>query len=105
MALFHYRKSEVWWYDFRFNGRRIRESTKSTSKTLAREAERTRRRQLEESYNNIVPKQVAPMLSEAAEDLVKRKEGAVAASSLRIIRGSLRLHVLPAVGNKLVTEI
>lgn len=51
MSLF--RRGGVWWYEFYFAGQRIRESTKSTSKTVAREAERNRKRELEEGFNNI----------------------------------------------------
>jgi integrase len=43
----------VWWYRFRFAGRRIQESSKSTSKTVAKEAEKMRRRELEQAYNGI----------------------------------------------------
>ena len=43
----------VWWYDFIFAGKRIRESAKTTSKTLARMAEQKRRRELEEGFNGI----------------------------------------------------
>jgi integrase len=52
MSLF--RRGDVWWYEFWFAGRRIRESTKSASKTLAGKAEEKRRRELEEGYNNFV---------------------------------------------------
>ena len=51
MSLF--RCGDVWWYEFLFAGQRIRESTKSSSKTVAKDAERTRRRELEEGFNNI----------------------------------------------------
>ncbi|MGA9424672.1 MAG: hypothetical protein WBV33_06310, partial [Terracidiphilus sp.] len=51
MSLFP--RGDVWWYEFYFAGQRIRESTKSTSKTVAREAEKNRRRELEEGFNNI----------------------------------------------------
>ena len=50
MAIF--RRGEVWWYEFSFAGRRVRESSKSTSKTLAKTAEQKRRRELEEGFNN-----------------------------------------------------
>lgn len=43
----------VWWYDFIFAGKRIRESAKTTSKTLARMAEQKRRRELEEGFNGL----------------------------------------------------
>jgi integrase len=51
MALF--RRGEIWWYKFYFAGRLIRESSKSTSKTVAKEAEKQRRRELEAGFNNI----------------------------------------------------
>lgn len=48
-----YRRGDTWWYKFAFAGRMIRESAKTHSKTVARDAERQRRRELEEGYNNI----------------------------------------------------
>lgn len=44
------KKSAVWWYHFTFAGRRIRESSKSTRKTIAVEAEKSRRLALERAY-------------------------------------------------------
>jgi hypothetical protein len=44
-------KSKVWWYDFTFAKKRIRESAKTPLKTLARIAEKNRRRELEEGFN------------------------------------------------------
>jgi integrase len=46
----------VWWYDFIFAGKRIRESAKTTTKTLARMAEQKRRRELEEGFNGLADK-------------------------------------------------
>jgi integrase len=51
MAL--YRRGDIWWYEFRFAGRHIQESSKSPSKTLARTAQQNRRRELEQGFNNI----------------------------------------------------
>lgn len=48
-----YKRGDVWWYKFQYAGRFIRESVKSTSKTVARDAERRRRRELEEGYNDL----------------------------------------------------
>jgi integrase len=42
--------SRVWWYEFSFAGRRVRESTKTHLLTLAREAEQNRRRELERAF-------------------------------------------------------
>jgi hypothetical protein len=54
-----YKRGDVWWYKFRFGGQMIRESSKSESKTIAKEAERARRRQLEEGYNGILRREKA----------------------------------------------
>ena len=48
-----FQRGEIWWYEFWFAGQRVRESTKSTSKTVAKLAEKSRRRELEEGLNNI----------------------------------------------------
>src|SRR5215470_7439827 len=56
-----YPRGGVWWYHFRFAGQHIQESTKSKSKTVARDAERSRRRQLEESWNQIRRRQLPPL--------------------------------------------
>jgi integrase len=45
--------TKTWYYKFTFAGRVIRESAKTTSKTVAKEAEKRRRRELEEGYNGI----------------------------------------------------
>ena len=47
-----YQRGKYWWYRFRFAGERIDEPTKSTSRTVAKEAERQHRRTLEAGYNN-----------------------------------------------------
>jgi integrase len=45
--------SRTWWYSFTFDGQRIQESSKSTRKTIAKEAEEARRRQLELARNGL----------------------------------------------------
>ena len=47
------KRGEIWWYDFQFGNQRIRESTKSTSKVVAKAAEQQRRRDLEHGFHNI----------------------------------------------------
>src|SRR6202021_1051500 len=47
-----YQRGKYWWYRFRFAGERIDEPTKSTSRTVAKEAERQHRKTLEAGYNN-----------------------------------------------------
>lgn len=44
------KKQHVWWYHFTFAGRRIQESSKSTRKTIAIDAEKRRRLELERAF-------------------------------------------------------
>ena len=68
-----YRRGETWWYKFRFAGQMIRESSKSGSKTVAKDAERVRRRELEESWNQIKRRKLPPLFSLAATDWLKTR--------------------------------
>lgn len=47
------KRGSVWWYEFWFAGRRIQESSKSASKTIAKQAEQQRKRELELGFNAI----------------------------------------------------
>ena len=42
-----YKRGGVYWYEFVFAGKRVRESAKTSSKTVAKEAEKDRHRELE----------------------------------------------------------
>ena len=44
------KKQAIWWYNFTFGGKRIQESSKSTRKTVAVEAEKNRRLEFEKSF-------------------------------------------------------
>jgi integrase len=48
-----FRRGQVWWYKFYIAGQEIRESSKSTSKTVAKGAEQQRRRELEAGFHNL----------------------------------------------------
>jgi integrase len=77
-----YRRGDVWWYKFRFAGQVIRESSKSESKTVAKDAERARRRELEESWNQIKRRKLPPLFALAAADWLKTRTG-IASSTER----------------------
>ncbi len=62
-----YRRDKTWWFEFVFEGRRVRESAKTSSKSIAIEAERKHRRRLEEAANGIV-KREKPRLFPLAAD-------------------------------------
>jgi len=96
--------SRIWWYDFIFEGQRVRESAKTRSKTLAKDAERARRRELEESYNGIKRRDRAKLFSVAADEWLVLKSLTLAASSQRIERDNLK-HLRPHFEKRLVTDI
>ena len=50
-----YKRGDVYWYSFIFAGQRVQESSKSHSKTVAKEAEKQRRRELEAAINGLRP--------------------------------------------------
>jgi hypothetical protein len=62
-----YKRGGVWWFKFHFEGQVIRESARTASKTLAKEAERARRRQLEDAANGIARRE-RPVLFPIAAD-------------------------------------
>src|SRR6266567_4360243 len=47
------KESLIWWYNFTFAGRRIQESSKSRRKTVAQDAEKKRRQELERAFNDV----------------------------------------------------
>jgi integrase len=98
------RDTKVWWYDFIFEGQRVRESAKTRSKTVAKDAERARRREMEESYNGIKRRDRAKLFAIAANEWLTLKGLTLAASSQRIERHNLG-HLRPHFENRLVTDI
>ncbi len=104
MALERRGKAGIWWYSFKFAGRRIHESSKSTSKTVARDAEKQRRRQLEESWNQITRRTLPPTFERASGDWLDIKRPHLAPRSVEIEKANLA-HVLPVFGGLLVTDI
>jgi integrase len=97
-------KQGFWWYRFRFGGRIIHESSRSQSRTVAREAEKQRRRQLEESWNRITRRILPPPFEKAAREWLEGREGRVAANTMSMARVALK-HVLPVFGSKLLCDI
>jgi integrase len=99
-----YKRGDVWWYKFHFAGQIIRESSKSDSKTVAREAERARHRQLEEGFNRIERQRAAQLFSVAAENWLSTKQTHLAPRSVAIERANLK-HLNPFFGKMLVCDI
>jgi hypothetical protein len=84
-----YERGDVWWYKFRFAGQVIRESSKSESKTVAKEAERSRRRELEETFNRISKPRTAQLFSAAAETWLRTKIAHLSPRSVRLLSGQI----------------
>jgi integrase len=99
-----YKRGDVWWYKFRFAGQVIRESSKSESRTVAKEAERARRRGLEESFNRISKPRTAQLFSAAAETWLKTKIAHLSPRSVIIERANLK-HINPYFGKMLLCDI
>jgi hypothetical protein len=68
-----YKRGGTYWFKFLFRGQLIRESAKTNSKTVAREAERARRRDLELGVNRIRRPEQMPLFSDAAAGWLKAK--------------------------------
>jgi integrase len=98
-----YRRGEVWWYKFRFNGQVIRESADTNSKVVAQKGERIRRRELEECLNGI-RRQRAKLFSLASQEWLDLKRSVLSARSVQIEEANL-MHLGPHFDGKLIGEI
>jgi integrase len=102
MAVF--KRGNIWWYKFRFSNREIRESAKTQLKTLAKQAEQKRRRELEEGYNDVGDRR-----SERIQSLTKVADEYLADYALRhrsvtFARYAIG-HVKRHLGEKLVVDL
>src|SRR3954454_18708580 len=99
-----YKRGNTWWYKFRNAGRPIQESAKTKSKTLAKEAEKARRRELEEGFNAIDQSRkdrVRSLADLAAEYLKDYRAKKRAATFAEYAVG----HVVRHLGAKMAIEI
>ena len=99
-----YRRGDVWWYKFRFAGQVVRESSKSASKTVAKDAERARRRELEGSFNRISRPRTAQLFGVAAEAWLSTKIAHLSPRSVIIERANLK-HINPYFGKMLLCDV
>lgn len=63
-----YRRGKVYWYEFRFRGQRIRESTGFSNRTAAQRAEAIRKAQLAEGRAGIIRRQPCPKFEDFVKD-------------------------------------
>jgi integrase len=99
-----YRRGKIWWFRFKFSGQTIRESSKSTSKTIGKDAERARRRELERGYNGIDKQERARLFSVAADNWLEAKKPHLSPRSVAIEQLNLR-HLKPFFGGMLICDV
>ena len=98
------KQCQSWWYEFVFAGQRIRENAKTRSKKVAKDAEKARRRKLEEGFNGISRRARAKLFYIAAEEWVALKRPHLAPRSVVIEEQNLK-HLKPHLGGKLLGDI
>jgi integrase len=91
-----YKRKKTWWYEFHFANRLIRESAKTGSRTVAKQAEQNRRRDLEQGYNGIEDKRdqriisVNELATEYLKDYcIRHKSGVFATYAVRHLKQHL----------------
>src|ERR1700721_1384131 len=95
-----YQRGKYWWYRFRFAGERIDEPTKSTSRTVAKEAARQHRRSLEDGFSNF--KEVQQNRIRVLEEIIDEY---LAGYRLRYRSASFAVYALGHVARLLGTKI
>ena len=102
-----YLRGNTWWYKIHFANRVIRESTKTHLKTLAREAEKLRRRQLEEGFNGLTPESRTDRIKTLREAAVGYEQAYRVRNSPNAARYSKYCiqHLTEHLGNKMLIEI
>jgi integrase len=100
-----FKRGNVYWCKFYFNGSLIRETARTSSKTLAKKAEDQRRRELEEGYNNIrgdARSQRVKTLEHAAEEYLVAYT--LRHRSVTFIEYVLK-HLVRLLGQKMLVDI
>jgi integrase len=95
----------IWWIRFRFGGRFVHESARTKSKTLAREAERQRRRELETKWNRVERRTLPPTFERASSAWIAAEKPHLAERTYQIYEVAIRCHLTPALGPRLLCDI
>jgi len=99
--------SQVWWYEFVYDGQRIRESAKTSKKTIAGEAEKDHRRRLERARAGM-PTEAPSRRIKTIGELLDAYEGQYKVNhrprAARIV-GFNRKHLEKAFGSTLLPDI
>ena len=98
-------KKGTLWFRFRFAGRFVHESARTTSRTVAGEAESQRRRELELSWNRIERRTLPPSFDKAARLWVSAARPHLACRTYEIYDVAIRCHLSPVLGSLLLCDI
>jgi integrase len=98
-------KKGIYSYRFRFAGRFVHESARTQSKTVAREAERQRRRELEMKWNRIERRTLPPRFEHAATRWLEGAKPHLAERTYEIYDVAIRCHLSPALGSVLLCDV
>lgn len=99
-----YQRGRVWWFKFKVAGRTYRETTRTTSKTLAASVERKRRREVEEGVNGLKKPRPPVLFRVAVNEWLAAKKTHWAAKTYINEKTNIG-HLLPVFGNLLLTDI
>ena len=99
-----YRRGQVWWYKFKFAGRLFQESSKTTTKEVARRAELKRRRELDEGFHGLRKREAPQSLRTASDAWLELKKPTFAPKTYLIEKTNLG-HILPILGQRLLSDL
>jgi integrase len=98
------KRGSIWWYEFVFQGQRIRQSSKSPVKAVCLQAERERRRQLERGANHLEKVAKPKLFSGAVNTYLLDREPHWSPKTREMHANSLK-HLEPHFGKLLLNEI
>ena len=96
-------KRKIYWFRFRFAGRIVHESARTTSKMIARAAERQRRTELERKWNKLEKRELPPTFNTAATKWLEDRKASLAASTTETYRAALA-HLRRSFGALLICD-
>ena len=100
-----YKRGRVWWYEFTFQGSRIREATGLTNKDAARDAEVRRKNAMREARAGVSKKRGrAPIFSVAAQSYLTAKRPDWKPKTF-VIETTNLAHLHPVFGSRLLNDI
>src|ERR1035441_4106220 len=102
-----YKRGKTWWYEFVYGGQRIRDSAKTSKKTIAIEAEKDHRRRLERASAGMPSEQPQQRIRNVAA-VLKEYEAQYGINhrdnSLTIVRNRSK-HVARLLGSALLPDL